>query len=315
MNDKLILASKLLNDFHNFVDLRSTFFLARLDGVLDNISQWHVEMWKKEYEYLGTQNKREEWIIYSDLSRTIDSIFRHIEMRSLKDRASYSFFSKLERHAEKYVTESVSSHYYNKYLFGTFYQVFFQNIYDAPERYNIWNHYFPVKWKVTKSNLESSKNTISLITLNNFLEWASDRIWNTSEEKDFPLNDVSTNLFPEVDPILWALILIFILSPYGDDRIRSVIERPWKFGFMGRIKVYSGDQEDEIRRMKYDEERNTFDLSYFLFGKQFSENNLKIYIKSLENLSLSYSEESVEARRRLRLQTLFTKMLHFLKED
>jgi hypothetical protein len=295
------------------MDLRSTIFLAGLDGVLDNILQWHFEMWKKEHEYLGKIDKRDEWRIYSDLSRTIDSIFRHIEMRSLKDRASYSFFSKLERHADKYETESVSSRYYNEYLFGTFYQVYFQNIYDASDRYNIWNRNFPRKWKVTKSNLESSKYTISQITLNNFLEWASNRIWNTSEEKDYLLNDVSTNLFPEVDPILWALILIFIFSPYGDDRIRSVIERPWKFGFVGRFRVYSGNQEDEIRRMNDDEERNTFDLSYFLFGEQFSENNLKIYLRSLE--MLSYPEQPVEERKRLRLQTLFTKMLHFQNKD
>jgi len=272
-------------------------------------------MWKKEHEYLGKKDKREEWSIYSDLSRTIDSIFQHIEMRSLKDRASYSLFSKLERHAEKYEKESVSSRYYDVYLFQTFYQVFFQNIYDSPERFNIWNNYFPGKWKVTKSNLQSSENTISRITLNNFLEWASDRIWNTSEEKDFPLNDVTTNLFPEVDPTLWALILIFIFSPYGDDRISSVIERHWKFGFMGRFRVYSGDQEDEIRRMHDDEEKNTFELSDLLFGQQFSESNLEIYIRSLEKLSLSYSEESVEARKRLRLHALFTKMLHFLKKD
>jgi hypothetical protein len=229
MKDNLIIASKLLGDFNNFLDKRSTTFLTRFDGMLDSILQWHFGVWKKEHEYLGQDNKLEEWSMYSDLSRTIDSIFRQIGVRALKEKASFSFFKKLERHAEKYKKESVSSRYYDESLFDTFYQVFFQNIYDSPERFNIWNHYFPKKWKVTKSNLDSSENIITKISLNNFFEWAHDRIWQTSEEKDFPLNDVSTNLFPEVDPILWAKILIFIFAPYSEDRLRSVIERPWNF--------------------------------------------------------------------------------------
>jgi len=215
----------------------------------------------------------------------MDSIFLKIEIRALKERASYSFFNKLKNHAKKCKKESVSSHSYNESLFDSFYQVFFQNIYDAPERFDIWEHYFPREWKITKSNLQNSENIISNISLNNFWDWASHRIWQTSKENDFPLDDVSRNLFPDVNPILWSKILMFIISPYGEDRLRSVIERPWNFGFMGRVKVYSGPQEDEIRKMYKKEEINTFDLSYFLFKEQFSKINLESYIGSLEQLS------------------------------
>jgi len=291
---------------------RSTTFLIGLDGMLDSILQWHFGLWKKKHEYLGQDNKLAEWSMYSALSRTIDSIFRQIEIRALNERESYSFFKKLERHAEKYKKESVSSRYYNESLFGTFYQVFFQNIYDSPERFNIWEHYFPGKWKITKSNLQSSENIISKISLNNFFEWSSDRIWQTREEKDFPLDDASRNLFPEVDPILWAKVLIFIFSPYSEDRLRAVIERPWNFGFFGRVKVYFGPQEDETIRIYKGEEKNTFDLAYYLFKDQFSKNNLESYIKSLEQLS--YPRESEEKSKRLRLHSFFTKMLDFVKD-
>ena len=310
MKDNLIIASKLLGDFNNFIDKRSTVFLTWSDKTLDSVLQWHFEVWKKE-QYLIQDKKLDEWSMYSELSRSMDSMFRKIEIRALKERASYSFFNKLKNHAEKCKKESVSSRFYNESLFDSFYQVFFQNIYDAPERVDILEHYFPGEWKITKSNLQNSENIISKISFNNFWNWASHRIWQTSKENDFPLDDVSRNLFPDVDPILWAKILIFIISPYGEDRLRSVIETPWNFGFMGRVKVYSGPQEDEIRKMYRKEEINTFDLSYFLFKEQFSKINLESYIKSLEQLS--YPKESVEESKRLRLHYLFTRMLDFVK--
>lgn len=310
----LAIASKLLSDFNNFLDKRSTEFLTLSDGTLDNTLQWHFEVWGKEYEYLGRNTELTTWTIYNELSRTLDSILRKIEIRALKNSVSFSFFKKLENHAEKYKKESVSSHYYVESLFDTFYQVFFQNIYLATERYDIWNHYFPSQWKVTKSYLENSENIISGISLKKFLEWANGRIWQASGEKDFSLNDISTNLFPEADPVLWAKILIFVFSPYGEDRLRSVVEKPWNFGFMGRVKVYNTSQDDEIRKMDEDEEElNTFDLSYILFKKEFSKINLMSYLKSLEQLL--YPENSVEESKRLQLHRLFTKMLSSIQQD
>lgn len=311
MENNLILISKLLNDFSNFIEKRSTIFLTRLNGMFVGVLEWHFELWKKEHELLGQYNMLSQWSMYSDLSRTIDSIFRQIEIRALKERAFFSFLKMLERHAEEYRNESVSSRYYVESLFGSFYQIFFQNIYDSPERYNIWEHYFPKKWKVTKNNLQNSENIIASITLAKFFEWANARVWQTGDEKNFPLDDVSRNLFPEVDPILWAAILIFVCSPYSENRLRSVIERPWNFGFMGRVKVYTKPQKEKISRIYEVEKKNAVDLAFNLFEEQFSESNLIGYIKSLEQLM--YPEESLEETKRLRLKRIFTMMLDFLK--
>ena len=78
---------------------------------------------------------------------------------------------------------------------------------------------------------------------------------------------------------------------------------------MGRVKVFIGDQEKEIKQMHKDEEINTFDLSYLLFKEQFSKIKLESYIKSLEQLS--YPEDSKESIKKLQLQRLFTNMLDF----
>lgn len=312
MKDNLIVASKLLGDFNNFLGKRSTTFLTWLDGMLDNILKWHFHLWKEEHEYLGDESKLEIWSMYSRLSRTMDSILREIETRALKERGSFSFFKKLEKHAEKYKKASASYSNYSESLFDTFYQVFFEHIYDSPERYDIWNHYFPKEWKVTKSNLQNLENVISEISLNKFFEWLYDRMRQARVENDYALDDVSNNLFPEVAPILWAKVLIFIFSQYGEDRLRSVIERPWNFGFMGRVKVYRVSQEEEIGRIHAVEEKSTFELAYFLFKEQFSMIKLEGYIKLLEELS--YPKESDEERKRLRLHSLFTKMLNFVRD-
>jgi hypothetical protein len=308
--DNLVIASKLLGDFNNFINKRTDLFLKYSDMMLSRILEWHFEIWKKEYEYLGQDKKLDEWGMYSQLSRILDSIFRQIEIYALKEKASFNFFDKLKKHTEKYKKESVSSRSYVESLFDTFYQVFFENIYDSPERFNIWEHYYPKEWKITKGNLQDSENIISEISLNNFLNWAPERIWQENKENDFLLDDLAKNLFPEVDPILWAKILIFIFSPYSENRLRSVIERPWNFGFMGRAKAYSS--EDEISRMYKDEEINTFDLSYFLFKNEFTKIKLENYIKSLEKLS--YPEDSKEDGKKSRLQYLFVKMLAFVKD-
>jgi len=309
--DNLLIVSKLLSDFDSFIDKRSTIFLTFLNGALDNVLQWHFIVWKKEYEYLGQKDKLEIWSIYNELSRTLDSILRRIEIRALKNKASFSFFNKFEKHAEKYKKESVSSRYYIESLFDIFYKAFFQNIYHATDSSAIWDHYFPSQWMITKKNLESSENIIPVMSCNKFLEWARDRIWQATEEKDLSLNDVSTNLFPEVDPVLWAKILIFVYTPYSsDNRLRSVIEKTWNFGLGGRVKVYNAHKEDELEQTYKNEETNTFDLSIYIFRREFSKANLESYIKSLKQLS--YPKDSVEERKKLQLYRLFSNMLKYL---
>ncbi len=79
MKDNLIIVSKLLGDFDNFIDKRSAVFLTWSDKTIDSVLQWHFEVWKKEYEYLGQDKNLDKWSMYSELSRTMDSIFRSFE--------------------------------------------------------------------------------------------------------------------------------------------------------------------------------------------------------------------------------------------
>ena len=307
--NNLSVGSKLLDDFYNFFNKRSIGFFTWSDKTLVSVLQWHFEMWDKKQEHLNQDNNINKYSMYGQISSTMDSIFQQIAEISLKERHNYSFFKRFKNHAEKHSQTLVSSRYYNGDLFRIFYKVFFKNILEAPERFDIWEHYFPKEWKITKVNLQDPDNIISRITLKISMDWASRRIWEKNEENDFQLDDVSRNLFPDVDPILWAPILLFVFSPYGDDRCRAVIERPWNFGFFGRPKSFDPSEKKEVKEEYRHDESNTFDLSFFLFKDQFSKDNLVSYIHALERLS--YPEESKEERKRLRLHGLFDKMLKF----
>jgi len=314
MNKNLNIISKLLDDFDAFINSRSIVLLMWPNGAFPKILEWHFEIWEKEYKYLTKKDKLDEWSSYSEISRTLDSLLQKIEKRVLQERQSFSFFEIFKKHAEKHKEKFIESedkskkYYYVESLFSIFYRVFFDAIENSPERYDIWEHYFPKEWKITKNNIINEKNIISRISLHKFLNWAQERIWQAKEDFDRNLDDVSHNLFPEVEPVLWARILTFVFSPYGENRVKSVIERPWNFGFVGRIRTYSGYPENLAEKI---ETNSTFELAYLLFSNQFSKDNIEKYINNLKELK--YDKESKEENKRLRLLGIFEEMLKYKK--
>jgi len=322
----LKITAKLLNDFYNFINNRSIFFLAVIKEIFPKLLEWHFEIWQEEYKRLDKEEELGEWINYSEMSRIMDSILNNIEERSLKEKRVFSFFNYFKTHSENHKKEFIKidneEYYYAESLFNIFYPVFFKNIAKLQSRYIIWKHYFPKEWEITKNNLEDKENVISKISLNMFLKWAQERIWQVQATPDWDLDEVSRNLFPELNPRLWAIILIFFHTPYGDNRVKSVIERSWNFGFIGRVsRLYPGDiadKEEESKRKTIKmvqsaekvERKNTFELTYLLFKDQFSKENLGKYIKSLKELK--YKEEPKKENKRLRLLDAFNEMLKFL---
>jgi hypothetical protein len=205
------------------------------------------------------------------------------------------------------------SHLYSADLLNLFFPVFFDNVEQSPESRIIWRDFFPKKWKATKQNLTDPNNVISRIAWHNFLLWAQERIWKADKPFDKDLDEVSRNLFPEVDPILWSRILIFALSPYAENRVKSAIERPWNFGSMGRIRSFSeplSESEDELRKdlarmFRSEEEREaqkTYELA-FLLGNIFDREHLSNYTK--EAAELEYPKDTDEERKRLILLNIF----------
>jgi len=324
---ELLLVKKYFANFLAGINNRSIIFLVDSMEVFPKILEWHFQTWKKGYGLINKKDELEEWSNYHEILRILDSIIKIVQERALKERGSFSFFKQVKKHINKYQKEAEGKHYYAKYFFmNVFCPVFFENVTDSPERHDIWERYFPQKWEITKNSLGNEENIIPNIILHEFLEWAQDKISKREEKFDKKLDDVSMNLFPEVKPIIWAKILIFVLSPYGESRIKSMIEHPWNFGFGGRIRIYSGSTKDNKEefykkmdeRMQSEEKeevKNTFELVYYLakiypLFNQFQKENLERHIEELKGLK--YPKESREENKRLRLLNIFSEMLKFL---
>jgi hypothetical protein len=315
----LKITAKPLNDFYDFINNRSIFFLAVIKEIFPKLLEWHFMIWQEEYKRLDKEDKLDEWSNYCEISRIMDSILNNIEDRSLKEKKFLSFFNYFKTHAESYKKEFIKvdnkEYYYTESLFNIFYPVFFKNIAKLQSRNKIWMHYFPKEWKITKNNLEDKENVISKISLIMFREWAQERIWQVQATPDWDLDEVLMNLFPELNPRLWAIILIFVYTIYDDNRVKSVIERSWNIGFI----VYPGDitdkeEESESKTIKIVQSaekveiKNIFELAYLLFKDQFSKENLEKYIKSLKDLK--YEEPKIE-KKRLELLNVFNEMIKF----
>jgi hypothetical protein len=189
------------------------------EEIFPKILEWHFRTWEREEQYIEKDEKVLIWVNYDEALRILDLIIQEIEKRVLKGGQSYSLFRHMNRHTNNY-----SNIEYLEHLFTNFYQVFLECIAESPEHHDIWKHYFPIRWKITESNLRDNKNVMCRISCKEFLGWARDRIWDPKEDFDKSLQEVSYNLFPEVDPLIWSEILLFVFSTYDpQNRVRSII--------------------------------------------------------------------------------------------
>jgi hypothetical protein len=319
--------SKLLNDFYNSINNRSIAFLVIPEDVFPKILDWHFKIWQKKYKLSGKESKLDKRSNYNEILRILNDIFNKIEERSFKERMAYSFFEHFEKHTEHYkkkLVENNKKRYYIDSLFSIFCRVFFENVAKSPEKHDIWEHYFPEGWKIKKSNYE--KNIITRELCSKFLQWARDIVLSDKKELARDLGNISSNLFPEVEPSLWiTILLLFVYSRYKDNRMKMKslieIEHFWDFGPIWRVRIrdFSSSNGEAIRKMdeamqlaEEAEMKNTFELACLLFREQFSKENLEKYIKSLKELEPEYKEEPEKEKKRLYLLYAFNKMLKFL---
>ena len=338
MNNNLKLAPKLINDFGKFLKNRTTYFLV--PESLSEILALHIQVWSKDMEWLNNSSDvetREKWAAYYQFHNLLNSIISLSEERVLTERTidAWGFFDRLRKHVDKYKNDKVilnnGERFYAEDILSVFYDTFFKNITGSTSEFDIWNHYFPSDWKVRKSNFENSEGILARITFNHFLDYANKKIID-AKEKDFDvaLNEASENLFPELDPVRWAKILIFVLSPYEvREKVKNVIHRPWTFGFASRMREFGShvainkeefEKEVEVNMRSMDnlEKEKTFEFVDFLCGRYgifqqtFTIENLEYFIRDAK--SLQFPSQSFEERKRISLLELFSEMLIYFKQ-
>ncbi|MBU4227638.1 hypothetical protein KJ813_05990 [bacterium] len=171
----------------------------------------------------------------------------------------------------------------------------------------MWSCY-PERWKVIYENYNES--ILPVYSHVNFCNWAKERIKQPKEDIDINLNEVANGLFPKVDHQIWAIILIFVLLPFVEEkyRIDNVIRHPWSFGQVGVyvVKSMKEREESEERKERFD---NTYKLAKLLFKEQFSEKNLEYYINILSRSNVKYEKDSNYKVKSQKLLTIFKGML------
>jgi hypothetical protein len=176
---------------------------------------------------------------------------------------------------------------------------------------------FPQNWKITKDNLVDRENPFARLSLNQFLNWAMTKISDRAKF-DSQLNDVSINLFPEVDASTWANILIFVLAPYNSqNRMASILSIPRSFGYDFASVAFSSDEDyaKAVSLKKLQDEagrQNAYELAVLIFPNFFTEKLLAEYIE--ETATLKYDESSSEEHKRLELLRIFKGIHSFLRD-
>jgi len=300
---------KLLNDFRIYLNnpIIYPFPIALLECIFPKILAWHYLVWelKENHKYkTGKIGSPTSLINYFKAKNTLYFIFLEFEKLALKDNlALESYFRSLTAHIEGLLEKDDDAHKnileYFKYFFETFYSGFFPELSNIPEINEMWNHYFPREWKIITENY--AKDSLSSYSFKNFCNWAKERIRQAEDDTDNNLDEAASELFPEVDHGIWAIILIFILLPVPEEKNRTdnVIKHPWNFGKVG---VYIGKSIEE----RLD---NTFKLAKLLFKEQLSKKNLENYINILSKLSTKYQKDATYENKIQELLMVFKKML------
>ncbi len=294
---------KLLDGFVSKIENRNRVFLLVFPEFFPKVLEWHFILWKKQYsEYAKDKVKtpvRVDSHVF-EVDQLIDTTIKFVTKEALigKSGNAFSYFKTLEEHIDKYQDELIvgEKHTYLYIEQLPIYEDCFNMIPQSQESYNIWEHYFPESWKITISNLD--KNKISNLWYRRFLDWSQSRMMSEKKEWDKDLEEISKELFPSVDPITWAKIYTFVVRPWSDSRVKSVIDRGVNFGYAGRVVSGWGDDfESNFSKIYEAELESTFDLAMYLFGNRvFTKENLNSWIAELQ--ALEYPEDSDEFKRK-----------------
>jgi len=311
--------AKLLADFSSLSEKRSIIFLVNLEEVFLKILEWNFIAWKQNWLNWKNKEKRKEWLSWVELSHKLNTLITQIGERSFEEHQflfSVAFLKHFQSHVNFRKDECVviekRKKYYVTDLFRLFYSVLFKFVETAGlgEKDYFWS-VFPKEWKITKrDNLG-----LAQLSYNEYINRARSRIID-NRESDLVLNEVTENLFPEVDIWTWSRILIFIFSPYGENRVKSVIERNWSFGFRISAIVSSGEYSpEEVAQQIAAEERTrierALELALFLYKPIFTEEMLKKY--KADARKLKYRPNTSEGRKKKELLEIFDGLLHSLQ--
>lgn len=292
------LLPKLLETFGSNIQNRNKIFILIFKEFFPEILEWHLLLWRKTYirftKNHNTSDQVNERSIF-EAEHLIDQIIKYITNEALlgKTGNSFSYFEFLKNHVDKYENEKIvgEQHIYTYIDSLPIYYDILNKIPSSQEAFDIWNHYFPETWKINLQNIEN--HLIARMWWKIFIEWARERIWSGKKGWDQDLEEISRELFPTVDPMIWAKILTLILRPWSGSRIKMAVESEQNFGMIGRVITgwVNDNNEDNLSDIYTFQKRETLKLALRLFNAILTKENIAIWLDELNNLSYDQNSD------------------------
>lgn len=294
-----------LEIFHPSLKELNTFFITSRE-IFENLLKLHREIWVKQKKTINQDNLLERWGNYNMCEGLLEvMVFTSIFERALRGHDAFMFFHVFEAH----VKTNHGNKEYVIHLMRRFFGSLFAKAGKASEMYDIWHHFFPSDWKITIAGLRNTQDPIPGIALEEFFHWAVSKISEGKDEYDSVLEDANLNLFSDTDPVMWARILTIVTMAHGGSPMESVINHPWNFGSIGRMRSYTGHGSEsdkdiwkrmsEVWREQEEVEANyTVDLALLVFGRLFTRDNIAKFIEELKNFNAN-DDQRLEAKKRM----------------
>ncbi|MBF0542757.1 MAG: hypothetical protein HQK91_15080 [Nitrospirae bacterium] len=190
--------------------------------------------------------------------------------------------------------------------------MFFNNIDSVSEKFKVWNHYFPLDWKVTAAN---AKKMVSRVILKEFLEWSQSRIFKHNKvDSDKDLTEVMKGIFPNV---CYKLFRDFLMLYFSVD-VKSAIQEEPCFKLPYTFHMWDGEKnEAEIQQILLQKEQSQKEETINIIIEYFGENwkLLQLYKDDItEEESSNWTEYSEEQHNTIRDRVRKVKLQRTLDE-
>lgn len=349
-NKRSDLAIRLAQIYQQNLDKRDRFSVGY--EILPKIFEWNERFWKTEQEWLNRANY-EEKISSAFLSKYFPALkkgaltlirkaypeestdlfwdwnyfqrefFPAVAKSLLYDgHGPYQLFTSFKKYVEDaeakietFEGDEKKQRWWNNIagLFGSFLPMFFENIDSVPNKYEIWEHYFPPEWEITSGN---SEKRVPRIILHEFLEWAQQRVFKKNDQDyDKDLSEVVDGIFPNAHHSLFPAFLILLFA----SEVKYAVQKEPSFFLTNTSISWSGKKTDtEIQEMHNEKERSQKSETTNLILDYFSQNwkPLIVYKQDFSKDELSnwesYSKEQrqklIDRIRRKKLQAMLAEL-------
>jgi hypothetical protein len=287
----------LIPDFTNHIKTGDPveFILYRGKG-LQKALQWHQISWLKSE---SRENQDATWSEYYGFNNHVEGLLNELYEQIIHRDLTYVMFQELEAH--------VSANKDAKYLQHLM-QSLYKPIFEL-STYNFWRD-FPQAWKLTEKTLNKRDNIIQATTFQNYANWAMSAIDSSKSEIQEQFSLVTRELFPDLDPADFTLLLRLLLQPYGGGRMQSIIESEW-YPTMGRM----ASNTKELIATQSVQRVNAIDFAvkHFSLLNNYNKQTIKSYMNELN--ALKFASKTSEEYKRQRIIKLLKDVEQYEKDN